>query len=106
MPQETLSSGDDIDEQKPESKPSSFTANDGLVVTNLKALYKNKVRPIEKATYFSKFHHSEILDSELQAKPIVLLVGQYSTGKTSFIKKLIGCDYPGIHIGPEVRIHL
>lgn len=31
----------------------------------------------------------------------MLLVGQYSTGKTSFIKQLIGMDYPDIHIGPE-----
>lgn len=84
------------------AKAPSFTVNDGLVVASLKTLYKTKIRPIEKFTYFSKFHHSEILDSELQAKPLVLLIGQYSTGKTSFIKKLLGCDYPGIHIGPEV----
>ncbi len=28
-------------------------------------------------------------------------MGQYSTGKTTFIRNLIGADYPGIHIGPE-----
>eukprot|EP01035_Chromulina_nebulosa_P025714 gene25714-33578_t len=43
----------------------------------------------------------KILDSEIAAKPTVLLIGQYSTGKTSFIKHLIGMDYPDIHIGPE-----
>jgi GTPase SAR1 family protein len=31
----------------------------------------------------------------------VLLLGQYSTGKTTFIRHLIDMDYPGIHIGPE-----
>ena len=31
----------------------------------------------------------------------MLLLGQYSTGKTTFIKHLLGRDYPGIHIGPE-----
>ena len=31
----------------------------------------------------------------------VLLLGQYSTGKSTFIKHLLKRDYPGIHIGPE-----
>lgn len=31
----------------------------------------------------------------------VLLLGQYSTGKTTFIKHLLQRDYPGCHIGPE-----
>ena len=32
---------------------------------------------------------------------MVLLLGQYSVGKTSFIKYLLGRDFPGAHIGPE-----
>jgi EH domain-containing protein 1 len=39
--------------------------------------------------------------SDFDAKPMVMLLGQYSTGKTTFIKHLLGCDYPGAHIGPE-----
>lgn len=35
------------------------------------------------------------------AKPQVLLVGQYSVGKTSFIRYLLGQDFPGQRIGPE-----
>ena len=31
----------------------------------------------------------------------MLLVGQYSTGKTTFIKYLLESDFPGIRIGPE-----
>ena len=81
---------------------SSFTVNDTNVVRELKNLYKNTVQPIEKTCLFGRFNYPEILDSELQSKPTVLIVGQYSTGKTSFIRHLIGCDYPGIHIGPEV----
>lgn len=30
-----------------------------------------------------------------------MLVGQYSVGKTSFIRYLIGRDFPGQRIGPE-----
>ncbi len=37
----------------------------------------------------------------LSAKPQVLLVGQYSVGKTSFIRYLLGRDFPGQRIGPE-----
>lgn len=33
--------------------------------------------------------------SDFDAKPMVMLLGQYSTGKTTFIKHLLGCDYPG-----------
>jgi EH domain-containing protein 1 len=32
---------------------------------------------------------------------MVLLVGQYSTGKTTFIRYLLESDFPGIRIGPE-----
>ena len=42
-----------------------------------------------------------MLASEIASKPTVLLLGQYSVGKTSFIRHLIGCEYPGMHIGPE-----
>lgn len=40
-------------------------------------------------------------DVEFDAKPQVLLVGQYSVGKTSFIRYLLGRDFPGQRIGPE-----
>merc|ERR1712025_634326 len=40
-------------------------------------------------------------DCDFKAKPIVLLVGQYSVGKTSFIRYLLNRDFPGARIGPE-----
>jgi hypothetical protein len=40
-------------------------------------------------------------DAEFEAKPSVLLIGQYSVGKTTFIRQLIGQDFPGQRIGPE-----
>lgn len=57
-------------------------------------------------------------DSDIEAKPIVLLIGQYSTvsglfffnsnrfnkgqkGKTTFIRYLLDKSYPGEHIGVE-----
>ena len=32
---------------------------------------------------------------------MILLVGQYSTGKTTFIKYLLESEFPGMRIGPE-----
>ena len=32
---------------------------------------------------------------------MILLLGQYSVGKTSFIRYIIGRDFPGARIGPE-----
>jgi hypothetical protein len=79
---------------------------ENAVVEELTSLYQNKLLPIEKKFLFHKFHAPEILPSELSAKPQILLLGQYSTGKTSFIRKLIGCDYPGIHIGPGGCVYI
>ncbi|KAJ1481330.1 hypothetical protein T484DRAFT_1807898, partial [Baffinella frigidus] len=42
--------------------------------------------------------------TDIEAKPFVLLVGQYSVGKTSFINHLLGDrpnGYPGSNVGPE-----
>jgi EH domain-containing protein 1 len=83
---------------KPEK---SYSIEDSVVIKELKKVYKEKLLPVEKQYLFPKFNHPEILDSELASKPNVLLIGQYSTGKTTFIRHLIGMDYPEMHIGPE-----
>lgn len=38
---------------------------------------------------------------QIKAKPLVMMIGGYSTGKTSFIKSLLGKEYRGSHIGVE-----
>ncbi|XP_066344780.1 EH domain-containing protein 1-like isoform X1 [Miscanthus floridulus] len=43
----------------------------------------------------------KLTSSDFDAKPMVMLLGQYSTGKTTFIKHLLKTSYPGAHIGPE-----
>ena len=47
------------------------------VVHELRDLYVNRILPIETQYSFHKFHFPEILEAELEAKPSVLLVGQY-----------------------------
>lgn len=56
---------------------------------------------MEEQFKFGAFFSSLLNESDFYAKPSVLLLGQYSTGKTTFIKHLLQREYPGIHIGPE-----
>lgn len=71
------------------------------VVEGLKKIYKAKILPLEEHYLFHEFHSPKLDDPDFDAKPMILLVGQYSTGKTTFIKYLLEKDFPGIRIGPE-----
>ena len=74
------------------------------VLEGLKNIYHNKVEPIEISSSFSQFYSSRLSDRDLDSKPLVLLLGQYSTGKTTFINYLLEGSYPGAHIGPEPTV--
>ncbi|GAB4817911.1 hypothetical protein N2152v2_004957 [Parachlorella kessleri] len=71
------------------------------IAEGLKKIYFAKVRPLEEMYKFGHFFSPLMNEGDFEAKPSVLLLGQYSTGKSTFIKYLLGRDYPGIHIGPE-----
>lgn len=71
------------------------------VTSHLKEIYKKKLLPLEEEYLFHKCHSPKLTDQDFDAKPLIMLMGQYSTGKTSLIKYLIEQDYPGIRIGPE-----
>lgn len=71
------------------------------VVEGLKKIYRTKLLPLEEAYHFHDFHSPPLDDPDFDAKPMILLVGQYSTGKTTFIRYLLEKDFPGIRIGPE-----
>jgi len=74
----------------------------GIVSTKLKAIYKDNILPAEKRYQYDFFYESpHLTDVEFDAKPQVMLVGQYSVGKTSFIRYMLGRDFPGARIGPE-----
>ncbi|XP_073959054.1 putative achaete scute target 1 isoform X1 [Choristoneura fumiferana] len=71
------------------------------VVEGLKRIYKQKLLPLEQHYQFHDFHSPQLEEPDFDAKPMILLVGQYSTGKTTFIKYLLEREFPGIRIGPE-----
>ncbi|CAG8704115.1 3372_t:CDS:2, partial [Cetraspora pellucida] len=71
------------------------------IIEGLKKIYSQKIKSLETTYNFEGFHSPPLTDSDIEAKPIVLLMGQYSTGKTTFIKYLLEKEYPGSHIGVE-----
>jgi len=56
---------------------------------------------IEKRYKFDEFHGATLRGSDFDAKPMVLLMGQYSVGKTTFIEWLLRRPAPGSRIGPK-----
>ncbi|CAK8564427.1 unnamed protein product [Lathyrus sativus] len=71
------------------------------IIDGLKKLYVERLKPLEATYRFNDFVSPLLTNSDFDAKPMVMLLGQYSTGKTTFIKHLLRCEYPGAHIGPE-----
>ncbi|KAM0832300.1 hypothetical protein ACQ4PT_064987 [Festuca glaucescens] len=71
------------------------------IIDGLKKSYIEKLRPLEKTYQYNDFVSPLLTSSDFDAKPMVMLLGQYSTGKTTFIKHLLKTSYPGAHIGPE-----
>eukprot|EP00980_Cylindrotheca_fusiformis_P003790 scaffold834_cov123-Cylindrotheca_fusiformis.AAC.37 len=95
--------------------PDELAGRTAVITARLKQLYRKSVYPVEKKYKYDYFYESPLMtDIEFDAqvcfsqfslrdtaKPQVLLVGQYSVGKTSFIRYLLGRDFPGQRIGPE-----
>lgn len=71
------------------------------VIEGLQEFYKDCILPLEEHYKFSDFHSPPLDPADFSANPMILLVGQYSTGKTTFIRYLLEQDFPGIRVGPE-----
>ena len=56
------------------------------VVERLKLLYRKKIKPLEQMYKFNEFHSPCLDAAYFEAPPMVLLLGQYSVGKTTFIR--------------------
>ncbi len=60
-----------------------------------------QILPLEESSRYAHFHSPPMNPADFEAKPMVLIVGQYSVGKTSFIRSLLKRDFPGQRVGPE-----
>ncbi|KAJ2590980.1 hypothetical protein H4R99_006919 [Coemansia sp. RSA 1722] len=70
-------------------------------VRELQKTYAKKIKPLEQSYCFEGFHSAPLTPQDIGSKPMVLLLGQYSTGKTTFVEYLLGESYPGAHVGIE-----
>ncbi|XP_044531384.1 EH domain-containing protein 1-like [Gracilinanus agilis] len=71
------------------------------VAQRLSKLYLEKLLPLEEMYQFERFHSPPLTDADFDNRPMVLLMGQYSTGKTTFISHLLEQTFPCMRIGPE-----
>jgi GTPase SAR1 family protein len=78
-----------------------FSENYPDILRQLKSMYAQKILEAEKRYKFDEFHYPALRGSDFDAKPMVLLLGQYSVGKTSFIEYLLKRKFPGQRVGPE-----
>ena len=60
------------------------------MIDEMKIFYQEMLFPLEEKYRYHSFHSPALNDADFGAKPLVMLVGQYSTGKTSFIRYLLG----------------
>ena len=97
-----------------ESKDDEMTAADdassAYIVKQLKELYKGHVVDAEKS-YHLHFNFclptdGEIKDSEFDATPMVLLIGQYSTGKVSVHLICRICVHILFHLICRICVHI
>mmetsp|Transcript_50527 Transcript_50527/g.109690 ORF Transcript_50527/g.109690 Transcript_50527/m.109690 type:complete len:540 (-) Transcript_50527:271-1890(-) len=86
---------------KGDSKRQKDTKTFSSVTEGLQRLYKDRLLPVEQETQFHHFFSPALTDADFASRPMVMLIGQYSTGKSTFIRHLLGRDYPGLRIGPE-----
>ncbi|EDR29587.1 EH domain-containing protein, putative [Entamoeba dispar SAW760] len=82
--------------QKPQMDTSYVSVIDGV-----KKIYDEKIKKLEADYKYDYLVSPLMKQADFEAKPMVLFLGQYSTGKTTFINYLLNYDYPGSHIGPE-----
>lgn len=101
---------EDIESPKSFSESAIATPTDAMdlssfdkdyILQGLARLYRKKILPLELSSRYGHFHSPPLAPSDFDAPPMVMLLGQYSVGKTSFIKYLLGRDFPGIRVGPE-----
>ena len=72
-----------------------------FILKGLARLYRKKILPLELSSRYGHFHSPPLSPSDFDAPPMILLLGPFSVGKTSFIEYLLGRSFPGSRVGPE-----
>ena len=69
-------------------QPTSRDDSHISIPSTLAQLYRTKLYPLEEYTRFQEFHSPLLDDAHFTSRPMVLLIGQYSTGKTTFLRSV------------------
>ena len=70
--------------------------NDNLVTSTLKELkkvYQNSILPLESAYKYRELSHRHFGDPELFSKPLIVLMGPWSGGKSTMINYILGNEF-------------
>ena len=59
----------------------------------LKTIYENSVKPLEDLYAYKELSNRHFGDPEIFAKPLVVLMGPWSGGKSTMINYLLGTEY-------------
>eukprot|EP01128_Nolandella_sp_AFSM9_P010659 TRINITY_DN7402_c0_g1_i2.p1 TRINITY_DN7402_c0_g1~~TRINITY_DN7402_c0_g1_i2.p1 ORF type:complete len:654 (-),score=186.84 TRINITY_DN7402_c0_g1_i2:107-1891(-) len=84
-----------------EKEDRKFVMTHDDVISGIKRMYQEKQQEIESRFLWDEFFGPILRKSDFEALPQVLLLGQYSVGKTSFIQYLLHRKFPNMRIGPE-----
>ncbi|CAK0872706.1 unnamed protein product, partial [Prorocentrum cordatum] len=68
------------------------------VTEGLQRIYREKILPVEKETDYHWFYSPELTDADFASRPMWRRARQYSTGKSTFIRHILGRDYPGLRM--------
>jgi len=71
------------------------------VAAGLQSLYRSTLPDSHHVAGHRFESLEEVPPAYFSSRPLILTLGQYSTGKTTFIQHLLGHDYPNAQIGPE-----
>merc|ERR1719460_1623957 len=86
---------------KGDSNRTKGAASAATVGEGMTQLYEQKLRGLENESLYNELFSKNLTQADFCGKPQVMLLGQYSTGKSTFIRHLLERDYPGLRIGPE-----
>lgn len=62
-------------------------------LTELKNIYGSSIKPLESTYKYQDISNRHMSDAEIFSQPMVLMLGPYSTGKSSFLNYLMGIEY-------------
>ena len=60
---------------------------------DLKDIYASSVKPLEETYKYQDISNRHMSDAQIFGQPLVLMLGPYSTGKSSFLNYLMGVEY-------------